>query len=108
MTGAVSQLLKFGVFGFGFLEGDEIRVGVLPGGEEVLVGGAGFRRISLQGVGASEAELGNTKGWRSGEEVGALDYLAKFESGVCAIFFVQIDETADIRNERRRDSGADA
>ncbi len=41
---AVSQLLlKFGVFGFGLFEDGDVGVGVFPEGEEVLVGGAGFR-----------------------------------------------------------------
>ena len=50
-------LLELGVFGLGFLEGEEVRVSVFPCGEEVLIGGAGFGGVVLQGVGASEAEL---------------------------------------------------
>jgi hypothetical protein len=49
-------LLQLRVLRFGLLQDGDVGVGVFPEGEEILIGGAGFEVIALQGVGAGEAE----------------------------------------------------
>src|SRR5882724_313487 len=56
-----SQLRKLrepSVLGFGLLQDGDVGVGVFPEREEVLVGGAGFGGVAGEGVGASEAQVG--------------------------------------------------
>jgi len=50
-------LRELGVFGFGLLEDWDVGVGIFPEGEKILVGGAGFRGVTGQGVGAGEFEM---------------------------------------------------
>jgi len=45
-------LLQLCVFRFGFLQDRDVRVGVFPEREEILIGGAGFGGVPLQGVSA--------------------------------------------------------
>ncbi len=52
--GRANGLLQFGVFGVGLDEDWHIGVGVFPGGEEILVGGAGFGFVALKHVGAGQ------------------------------------------------------
>jgi len=39
------------------LQDGNIRIGIFPHGEEILVGGLGCRRSSLQGIGTPQAEM---------------------------------------------------
>jgi hypothetical protein len=55
--GKTTLLLQLRVLGFGFLQDGDVGVGVLPEGEEVLIGGAGFGGVALHNVGACEAEM---------------------------------------------------
>jgi hypothetical protein len=51
-------LWEFGVFGFSLEEDGDVGVGVFPGGEEVLIGGAGFGGVVREDSGAGNAEVG--------------------------------------------------
>jgi hypothetical protein len=51
-----AKLLELGVFGFGLLEDGDVGVGILPEGEEVPIGGAGFRSVASQFKGTAQAE----------------------------------------------------
>src|SRR5262249_16256999 len=51
------KLLQLRVLRLGFLQDGNVRVGVFPKGEEILISGAGLCRIALRGVGAREAEM---------------------------------------------------
>ena len=42
-----ASLVEFGVFGFGLEEDGDVGVGVFPGSEEILIGGAGLSGITL-------------------------------------------------------------
>lgn len=63
----VMTLLQLHVLGFGFLQDGDVRIGVVPEGEEVFVGGersnAGSigicaqRSSRLQGIGPSHAQM---------------------------------------------------
>jgi hypothetical protein len=41
------------VFGLGLLEDGNVGIGVFPEREEILIGGAGFRGVALQCIGAA-------------------------------------------------------
>ena len=49
-------LLQLCILGLGSDENGNVRVGVFPKREEIIVSGAGFGGVALQGVGASESE----------------------------------------------------
>jgi hypothetical protein len=51
------QLLQLRVFRFCFLQDGNIRIGVFPRGEEILVGGFRRRGVSLQGISAPQAQM---------------------------------------------------
>jgi len=45
------------ILGPGLFEDGDIGVGVFPERQEILVGGAGFRGVALEGVGSGDAEM---------------------------------------------------
>ena len=51
-------LLQLRVLCFGFLQDGDVRVGVLPQREEILIRDAGFGGVALQSAGARNAEMG--------------------------------------------------
>src|ERR1700680_3083153 len=53
----VTELLQLGVFCLGLLKDRNIRIGVFPEGEEILIRGSGLCRIALQNVGAPELHM---------------------------------------------------
>ena len=57
MLGKLNQLLHLRILRFGLLQDGDVRVGVFPEGEEILIGGTGLQGVALQGVGAGEAKL---------------------------------------------------
>ena len=54
---STETLLQFCVLGFSLLQDRDVRVGVFPESEEILVSSFRFRVIAGQGVGASQAEM---------------------------------------------------
>src|ERR1700686_978898 len=52
------QLLQLRVLRFGFLQDGDVGIGVFPEGDEILIALAGFDRVALHGVSASQAEAG--------------------------------------------------
>jgi hypothetical protein len=51
------RLLQLRVFGFGLLENGNVRVGVFPQCEEILVGRAGLGCVARECIGAGETEM---------------------------------------------------
>ena len=51
-------LFQLRVLDLGLLQDGDVGVGVLPECEEVLIGRAGLGSVSLQHIGAGEAEMG--------------------------------------------------
>jgi hypothetical protein len=51
------ELLQFGVLCLGLLQDGDVRVGVFPEREEILIGRLGLGGVALHGVGASETEM---------------------------------------------------
>jgi hypothetical protein len=52
-----SHLFKLRVLGFRGGEDGDVGVAVLPQGQEILVGGAGFGRVALHGVDACDLQV---------------------------------------------------
>jgi hypothetical protein len=52
-----TRLFQFQVLRFGSDEDGDVRVGVSPKREEILIGRLGFGGVALHGVGAPEAEM---------------------------------------------------
>src|ERR1019366_4089967 len=50
------SLLQFCVLGFGLFQDGDVRIGVFPENEELLVSGSRLVRVALENVGASQAE----------------------------------------------------
>src|SRR5579859_3466449 len=100
------RLLEFGVFGFGFLEDGNVRIGVFPKGEEVLVSGACFSRIVLQGVGARKLNLrhGNEIVDRSAES--RVQNFLKLHRRQIPVLFFQVRQAAKIRDGKTERSRA--
>ncbi len=53
------ELLQICVCRFGFFQGGDVAVGVFPNCQEVLIGGAGFGRVPLHGVGRASPRQAN-------------------------------------------------
>src|SRR5271170_5372690 len=53
------QLFQLRVFRLGSNQNGDVRVGVFPHREEVLIGSAGFGAVALESVGVSKAKLGH-------------------------------------------------
>src|SRR5579862_3086854 len=68
-----SRSLKLGVLCPGLFQDGNVGVGVLPQGEEILIGGAGFVGVALQRIRAGEAEMGEHKERIVREHVGMVE-----------------------------------
>src|SRR6266853_5012061 len=53
-------LLQSGVLRFGLLKDGDVRVGVFPECEEIMIGGTGLGRVALHRVGASQLDMGQS------------------------------------------------
>ena len=69
---APSKLIKLRVLRFGSDEDGNVRVGVFPEGEKILIGGLGFCGVALQRVGAGEAEMRESADWFADHQTGAI------------------------------------
>jgi hypothetical protein len=54
---AVTRLRQLCVLSFGLFENGDVRVGVFPESEEILVGSAALGGVALHRVGASQLEM---------------------------------------------------
>jgi hypothetical protein len=52
------ELLQLHVLRLGFFQDGDVRIGVFPEGEEILVRGAGVGRVALHTIGAGQAQAG--------------------------------------------------
>jgi len=102
------KLLQFRLLDFGFFEDGDLGISILPHGEKVLVGGARFCGVSLQGVSACETELGKRERGSAGEKIATIGNLTKLEGRICAVFFAEIGEAARIGNQGGSSAGPDA
>src|SRR5215469_2674952 len=73
--------LQFGVLGLGLLQDGDVGVGILPQGEEIIVGGTGFRSIALQRIGAGEPEMGERAQRAIHDSRAVINEFAEFGAG---------------------------
>src|SRR5437868_6349016 len=52
-----TELLQLRVLRLGLFQDRDVRVGVFPQRQKILVGGAGFGGVALQGIGAAQLEM---------------------------------------------------
>jgi hypothetical protein len=57
------QLVQIRVFCFSFLQDGDVRVSVLPEGEEILIGRFRFGRVALHGVGSADLQVSERADW---------------------------------------------
>ena len=55
---SASQLLQFRVLRLGLFQDGDVRIGVFPEGEEVLIGRLGFGAVARNSAGSAELESG--------------------------------------------------
>lgn len=67
------------------VEDGEVGVGVLPEGEEGVVGGAGFGGVTGEGVGACETEMGQGADGFVGDHAAPIEDFLKFGGGLRAL-----------------------
>src|SRR5712692_776521 len=94
-------LLQLGVLGLGLLQDWDVGVGVFPLGEEILVGGACFGRVTLQSVGASKTESGQGCVGRSTDGRLVIENFLKLGSGLWALFELDIGQAAQVGGDAR-------
>ena len=89
-------LLQLGVFSFRFFEDGNIGVGVLPEGEEVLIGAAAFRRITGHRVRARQTEMGQRAGKKIPHDAAVVEHFLKLGSRLAAFVLLQVGLAAKI------------
>ena len=76
-----SALLQLRVLRLGFVQDGDVRVGVFPEGEEVLVFSAALGGIALERVGACQAKVGQCAQVEVQPEASVVEQLLEFDSG---------------------------
>ncbi len=93
-TGGVKE--ELGVFGFGREQDGDVGVGVFPEGEEILVGGAGFGVVSLEGIGTGQVELGHGVETADDVEPAMIENFLEFHGGFRAIVHLEVGAAAGV------------
>jgi hypothetical protein len=92
-----SQFLpQLRVLRLGLFQDGDVRVGVFPEGEEVLIGGAGLGGVTLQVVSAGKAESGEVIEWRIREHGAMFEHFLKFSGGCAALSELKVGLSAHI------------
>src|SRR5215469_7120267 len=89
-------LLQLRVLGFGLLQDGNIRVGVFPQRQKILIRGAGFGGVALHGVGAGEAEMGQRACCTIPQQPAMVENFLKFGGGGRALLLAQVSLGADV------------
>src|SRR5579863_1114004 len=85
-----TRLLQLREFRLCFFQKGDIRIGVLPQAQEIAVSSAGVRNVTLQGVGAGKAKMGERADGLVPDYTGMVQNLLKFALGGCALLRRQI------------------
>ena len=83
--GILQQLLQLRVLRLGLLQDGNIRVGVFPEGQEIPIGGAGFGRVALHGVGTRQFEAGQCAPWEVHHQSSVINEFLKFRCRSVAV-----------------------
>ena len=82
--------MQLRVLRFGLLEDGDVRVGVFPKREEILIGGTSSCGITLQNRGASEAEMSKSADWLVEQDAAMVENFLKLRGGFAAPMCGQI------------------
>src|SRR5882724_6023754 len=91
-----SGLIQLGVLCLGLFQDGNVRIGILPSGEEILVGDAGFGGVSRENQTSRQAEPGHGHVRGGPESRFVIENFLKLGHGLRALFGVEIGETAQI------------
>jgi hypothetical protein len=78
------------------LQDGHIRIGVFPGGKEVLVSGLGRRGVALQSVSAPQAQMGKSVANIEGVGAAVVENLLVLDRRLCALFQAQEGFAANV------------
>ena len=81
---------------FGLLQDGDVRVGVFPEGEEILIGSTGFGSVALQNIGTCETKMGESTQRAIRDETAMVEEFLKFPRGLAALLKKQIRLGAQI------------
>src|SRR5215471_7595201 len=84
------ESLQLGVLRFGLLQDGDVRVGVLPQREEIVIGGFCFGNVTLHGVGTCEAEMGESAQRKIQNNAAMVENLLKLFRGLRSLVRRQI------------------
>src|SRR5262249_6360189 len=112
--------LQFGVFSFGLLQDGDVRVGVFPEGEEILISSARMGLVACQGVRARQSQMRQCRDWGIPNNLAMLKDLMKFYGRFFSLARIQVrlpsnvhgnqtvsaEITQLIRNTLQRSQGA--
>jgi hypothetical protein len=62
-SGAKVRSLQLGIIHLGLLQNGNVRVGVFPEREEIIVGSLRFGGVALHGLGAGELQMSESAEW---------------------------------------------
>src|SRR4029077_831607 len=91
------MLLQLCVFGLGGDENGNVRVGVFPEGEKILIGGVGFYGVALDGIGSADLEMCECADGFIGHDPAMSENFLELRSGFGCVMRVQIQLTPKIR-----------
>lgn len=77
-----------------------IRVGVFPHCEKVLIGGAGFGGVALENVGASDVELGHGVEDANDVDAAVIENFLEFGSDFCTVVKLEVSPAAGIGHSK--------
>src|SRR6266852_3226459 len=77
--------LQLRIFCFGLLKDGDVRVGIFPQREEVLIGGAGPGRIAFESVRTAEVEVGESTKGKIYDDPPMVNELLKFSRCLSAL-----------------------
>jgi|SRR5579863_4982067 len=94
--GGGNRLLQLRVLPLGFFQDGDVRVGIFPGSEEILISGASFRAVSGQSIAAAQAKPGECDVWRGTISCPMLNDLLELGRGLGALFVAEVGQAAKI------------
>jgi len=89
------------VLSLSFFQDGDVRVGVFPECEEILILGAGFDGVALQREGAGQTEAGQRAQWKVDHQSVVVNELLKFRC--CCVAVVQHEISLSAQINRAQD-----
>src|SRR2546428_13950373 len=94
MSSEVSLYLR--VLRLGFFQDGDVRIGVFPDGEEVLVGALGFRVVSRQSVGPAQLQARQCPSGEVHNDATMIEKFLKLGCGGAAVVCKQVSLAAQL------------